>query len=318
MSSTSLAIITPARRRTSWPTLPDRAYRQGAEVRNEYLSSDLARVSFQLWQAVREKVGEEAGNKAKVPWNLWLEAGVIQTALSLFEKHSKKVNKREVERLYALQGKSPMEIVLQRAGRDELLDVAEQSGWRVQPELLAAIKQAVQEYHAERAPLYPLPEIQRLGYLDEEDAIECKLDLADRQGRVIFHQGKTYPLRTQTLTIVRKVVRPNSFTGEDEELEYSGQELAFYIGNQPVGQGEGDEFSFIDAKLKDDPNTDVPNGKQVKGNRNKGQAIDFTLQQLCAHFIIPEVPDVATVNPAGYAAALEALTALETMAAAFA
>jgi hypothetical protein len=30
-----------------------------------------------------------------------------------------------------------------------------------------AVERAVREYHAARAPLYPLPDIQRLGYLDE-------------------------------------------------------------------------------------------------------------------------------------------------------
>jgi hypothetical protein len=287
-----------------WPDLPDRAYRQGAELRNEYVASH---ATYELWQVAREKVGEAEGNKPKVPWNLWLEAGVIHTALSLFEKHSKKINKREVERLFALNGKAPMELVLQRASRDELLQVAEKGGWRVQPELNAAIQQAIREYHAARAPLYPLPEIQRLGYLDEEDEIECKADLADKDQRVIFHHGQHYALRTQTVSITRNVTRPNAFTGDDEDLEYSGQELAFFLEDKA-----GNEWCFMDAKLRDDPTTEIPNCKQVKDNENRGAAVDFTLQELCAHFVIPDVPDVATVNPEGYGRFLRLLGELES------
>jgi hypothetical protein len=304
-----------------WPELPGRVYRQGAELRNVFMSN--VETASHKWQAVRERAAEAQGRKPKTPWNLWLEAGVIQTALSLFEKHSRKINKREVERLFALEGKAPMELVLQRTSRDELQRVASEAGWRVQPALLAAIDQAVHEYQAERAPLYPLPEIQRLGYLDEENTIECKTDLANAAGRVIFRAGQRYPLRTQTVAITRNVEKPNAFTGELEDLEYSGQELAFFIVDHPVRPGvehdsnaepEGDEFSFMDARLKDDPNTHIPNAKRAKHNQNQTDPVDFTLQQLCAHFHIPDVPDVATVNPAGYQAHLESLAALETLA----
>jgi hypothetical protein len=41
--------------------------------------------------------------------------------------------------------------------------------------------------------------------------------------------------------------------------------------------------------------------------------IDFTLQELALHFIIPEVPDVAAANPAGYNKNLDALTDLEQL-----
>jgi hypothetical protein len=251
-------------------------------------------------------VGEAEGNKPKVPWNLWLQHGIIRTALSLFEKHSKKINKKEVERLYALTGKSPMELVLQRNSREELLRVAEKSGWRVQPELLSAVRQAIADYHAARAPLYPLPEIQRLGYLDEEDSIECKADLLDKHKRLVFKAGNRYPLRTQTVPITRTVVRPNSFTGEDEDLEYSGQELAFFFEDM-----HGNEQCFMDARLRDDPDIEVPNCKAIKDNRNRGDAVDFTLQELVAHFVIPDVPDVATVNPQGYQNFVELLGELE-------
>jgi hypothetical protein len=293
-------------RRYAWPNLPDRAYRHGTDLNNSYLATP---TSLERWQAAKDKAGEAAGNKPKVPWNLWLAAGVIHTALSLFEKHSQKIDKNQVKRLFALNGKTPLDLVIQRNTRDELLDVAERCGWRVQPELLAAVREAVRQYHAGRAPLYPLPEIQRLGYLDEEDSIECKADLADDQGCVIFHKGERYPLRSETVSFSRTVTRPSNFTGEDEDLLYSGQELAFLISAP-----DGTEWCFMDAWLRDDPATTVGNAKRMKDNANGRKPIDFTLQDLAARFVIPEVPDVAAVQPQAYEAMLATLGTLEAAA----
>ena len=130
------------------------------------------------------------------------------------------------------------------------------------------------------------------------------------KGRVIFRQGQRYPLRSETVGFSRLVQRPNSFTGEQEELDYSGQELVFLITDRP--DGDGDEWSFMDATLRDDPTTKVGNAKRVKGNGNSRPAIDFTLQDLVRSFVIPEVPDVAAVNPAAYESALARLGELET------
>ncbi|HVM50947.1 MAG TPA: hypothetical protein VMU04_23165 [Candidatus Acidoferrum sp.] len=295
---------TAGSRRFDWPNLPDRSWRQGVELRNAWLANN---TNAERWHAARERAGEAAGSKPKVPWNLWLAEGTIHTGLSLFQKHSRKIDKSQVRRLFALNGKTPMDLVIQRHTRDELLVVAEQSGWRVQPELLAAVRSAIQQYHAARAPLYPLPEIQRLGYLDEEDIIECKADLADADGQVIFHQGQRYALRSETVGFSRLVTRPNSFTGEEEELQYSGQELAFLISTP-----DGTEWCFMDAWLRDDPTTTVGNPKRLKANRNDRPPVDFTLQDLVAHFVIPEVPDVAAVQPEAYGAMVTRLAELET------
>jgi hypothetical protein len=192
--------------RFDWPDLPDRAYRQGVELRHAWQANP---TTLERWQAAREKAGEAAGNKPKVPWNLWLDVnGTICTALSLFEKHSSKIDKAQVERLFALNGQTPMELVIQRNTREQLLEAAERSGWRVAPALLAAVRKAIGDYHAARAPLYPLPEIQRLGYLDEEDSVVCKADLVLDNGAVIFRKGQRYPLRSETVGFTRKVSRP--------------------------------------------------------------------------------------------------------------
>ena len=291
----------------------ERTYRQGAELRNEHWGDE---ETLELWTTAKERIAEEDGAKPKVPFNLWLgPGGRIKADLSRFEQHSTKVNKKEAARLFALRDKRPMELVLQRAQRDELLHCSgPASGWRVHPDLIAAVQHAVASYHAARAPLYPLPEIQRLGYLDEQDTIECTLDLGEH-----FQAGKSYPLRTQTVPVTRLVVKPNAFTGEDEKLEFTGQELALFL--KAGTDDEATELCFMDAKLKDDPNTKVGNACQQKHRSRyapepEKQPIDYSLQDLCGHFRIPEVPDVATVDPKRYERNLALLEQLEALTAA--
>lgn len=337
-------IIYFAREHTAGPkriTLPElQPTSLNAQLRLHRLGADLAHAhranenQQDLWRAAKDRVIELEGGKPRVQWNLWLTVGGrIKTALSAFQECSKRVNKKEAARLFALDGKAPMELVLQRNQRDELLHVAENRGtgdfpWRIQPELLTAVRAAIMEYHGARAPLYPLPPIQRLGYLDEQDSIVCEKDLLHPNGRLAFIAGRAYCIRTQTVTVTRSLRKPNAFTGEMEELELTGQELAIYLLSTEIlpdkpkkGDDAGTEFCFMDAALKNDKKTSVNTAKQAKGRsallnpevKDEANSIDFTLQQLCDHFTIPEVPDVATVNPIGYEANLKLLEELETV-----
>ncbi len=306
--------------------VPDRSYQLGAELRNPHAATD----PREAWAAAKERVAELNGRESRTPFNLWLNVGGrIRVGLSTFERRSTKINKKEAERLFRLDGKSPMELVLQRAQRDELCHVCERGGWRVEPALTAAIAQAVHDYHGARAPLYPLPEIQRLGYLDEQDQIECRADLAvgseaaQVPGRLVFTAGKSYSIRTQTVIVKRTVSKPNPFNGCSEVLEFTGQELAIIIADgikDPLAkESTAKEYCFMDAKLKADRTCEVTIAKAAGRGSDKMEAgdekksVDFTLQQLAAHFHIPEVPDVAAVNPEQYAANLATLTGLETL-----
>ena len=340
----------------------------GSEMRNAYYAND---DTVELWQIAKERVAEETGKAQKLPWNLWLDAeGHIRTALSRFEEKSVKTNKAQAERLFNLTGKMPMELVLQRAERDNLLQVLDHGGWKVHPELRAAVEEAVRQYHAARAPLYPLPDIQRLGYLDEQDAIECKADLTlfrqtephtiktqdgyhtilDGEGQEVdgfdninearaelkklnaqlpppvqlrLSAGQKYSIRTQTVQVTRKASKPNSFTGEPEELEFSGQELAIFIADKvrdpDNAKEELTEYCFMDGKLRDE-NTTIAEARQQKNRRRRrwerepnAVPIDFTLQELADHFVIPDVPDVAANNPQAYRANLDRLTEIESL-----
>ena len=299
---------------TSAFPVPSRAHRLGGSIRNAYAPSDQ---TLPKWNIVKEQVRELNGSKPKTPWNLWLDGtGYIRTGLSSFEQASKKLNKTAAARLHALNGKSPMQLVLQRADRDEVLDVAERGGWREQPALHAAVQAAIVQYHASRAPLYPLSDIQRLGYTDEEDFLVCKKALAT------FRLGRKYPLRSQTITVTRKTQKPN-LVGTLEDFEYTGQELAMFLDQReyqsdpdaPADPTLSREFSFLDAKLRADKETRVPEARRHgRGVVLPEEPIDFTLQELVEHFIIPAVPDVATVNPEGYATNLRRLEELEAAA----
>jgi hypothetical protein len=294
-----------------------RTGRGGVEVRNEW---NTQKDTVDLWTVARNHLAELNGRKPRVPYNLWLDktTGQIHTDLSKFDQVSRKIQKRNLKALFELNGRSPMELVLQRASREQLLELAERAGWRVHPDLLAAVHAAIADYHGQRAPLYPLNETQRLGYLDEESLIVCQHDLA-----AVFKAGLKYPLRSQSVKVTRKVKKPNSFTGQEDELEYTGQELAFFIDRTAVAGPEDlatykpdREYTFMDGKLRDGK-TQVDDARRTaqrgRGHPAPDEPIDFTLEQLCRHFVIPEVPDVASVDPQGYQHNLDLLAELEQL-----
>jgi hypothetical protein len=212
--------------------------------------------------------------------------------------------------------------------------------------------------------------VNALGYLDEQDAIECKADLTlfreikphtivtedgyhtilDGAGeevngfdnitearaelkklntqlpppvQLIFRAGQKYSIRTQTVQVTRKASKPNSFTGDLEELEFSGQELAIFIADKVRDPShpkeELTEYCFMDGKLRD-ANTTIAEARQQKNRRRRrwerepdAVPIDFTLQELADHFVIPDVPDVAANNTNAYRANLDCLTEIEDL-----
>ena len=91
------------------------------------------------WQAVAGE-WERLTRKDKPQWNLSLRADdTIKTDLSLFDTHSARVSKQEAESLFSLEGKRPMQLVMQRQQRVHLERAAFGTTWRVDPKLQAAI-----------------------------------------------------------------------------------------------------------------------------------------------------------------------------------
>jgi predicted RNA methylase len=325
--------------------------REGCEVRS-YRGS-FTEDTATLWRAAAEEWQRLTPQTSPLTprFNLWLDhSGHVGAYVSLFDTRAGKVSKDEAALLDSLAGKRPLQLVVQRAQRDALKRAAgilpAESGssgspWRVDPDLQQAVVDAIRDYNAARAPLYPLPAIQRLGYLDEEDFIEVRNERAE--GRAADHAShlsplsshflprKRYPITTQTLAVRRQSQRVN-LAGEKEDLELTGQELAIFIESE-----QGERLCFMEQRLlHEDVRIERPGapGSRPARSSNAGQepgapkkksslpddgfapsaeVIHFTLQQLVDVFIVPEVPDVAAVNPEGYQRNLELLQQIESL-----
>ncbi|HEV2327623.1 MAG TPA: hypothetical protein VGY56_02415 [Verrucomicrobiae bacterium] len=280
-------------------------FRKGPEATSYMHTKNCA----DLWQAAAD---EYKARTSPLPhYNIWLdENGIIRTFLSLFDEHSGRVSKDEAAGLYALSGRKPIHLVVQRAQRKALEAAVNRTLWRVDPKLQEAVKVAVTEYNNVRAPLYPLSKIQRLGYLDEQDEIQCVKNLS-KSGFTHFEAGKSYALRSTTVAVKRHGEKVN-LEGEMDAVEWDGQELAFFITDC-----YGVEQCFMEARLRD-KDTEVNllpanhTGKWGKKDLGDRCPINFTLQELVTHFHIPDVPDVATLDPQRYQ---RHLTALDQIAA---
>ena len=292
-------------------------YRSGGEFYSEH---QMPQDVVERWKAVADE-WKARHDKVRTDYHIWLDkSGTIRTHLSVFEKSSARVDKREAQRLFSLQGQRPMQLVVQANQRKDLLRAVNGGIWRAHPDLPKLVDQAVGEYHSCRAPLAKLSPVQSLGYLDEENAIHCTQDLmgnvpdapikaryleqanpTKRSVKLAFKAGTTYEIRTKTLHVERLKVKPDPMTGKDTEYLMVGQELAIYI----KGEG-GHEFCFMDARLR---------GEQVKISEDifEQVRIEFTLQDLVGHFEIPEVPDVAQCKPSEYQLNLQRLDELELM-----
>ena len=289
------------------------------------------------WLALADRAKSlQTSSLGPQPFHLSLHNGTIHVRLGLFDTALTKVNgelKKAAERLYKLNGRNPMQVVMQRDERNFVLGLIRQSVgrdsvepcnsaqhlWTVDPVLRKAVQQSLNEYDSIRAPLVRLPKIQRLGYLDENDDILCLKDLCLDE-RLIFQAGERYPLATQSVRFTRTQMKPN-LHGFDEELELSGQELAILIQARPdpsarqkaatrkvLEPSEGKQFRFMDAALRA--------GNVKIGSDDGSDYIHFTLQNLVEHFDIPEVPPIAETNPDQYQSFIGQLHRLEQFTAA--
>jgi len=283
--------------------------RNGPEIKTYARTED----SAEKWQALTEEWNRTHLSGADPLWNISLGPDdTIATNLSLFDTKSSRVTKAEAESLFSLNGRQPMQLVMQRQQRAHLERAAFGKTWRVDPRLQAAVRSAVEEYHKVRSPLYPLSPIQRLGYLDECDTVLCTKDLCAEGGQRLFKADHSYALRSTTIAVNRSGTKLN-LQGDADDVEWDGQELAFYIS---------DEFTtervFMDARLRaENVRLSILRPGEKPGRQDERNletcAIDFTLQDLVDNFVIPDVPDVARVNPGGYQDNLALLRQIEAL-----
>ena len=304
--------------------------RDGPEAARYLQTTD----SVELWSAAKEEHEREHGLSKAPAFNIWFDnhAGVIRTHLNTFDTASGRVDKSAAAALHALNGRQPIQLVVQRNTRRALEDAVGVGGrpqgpWRVDPALMRAVETAIVEYNHVRAPLYPLPKIQRLGYLDEQDDITCianlrlpianlKSEIGNRKSEIIFRRGEKYAIRSTTVAVKRTGTKMNT-VGTLDDVEWNGQELAFFITDD-----DGVERCFMEERLRAEnvkvnlikPGTTGRKEKDIEDEC----VIDFTLKQLVDAFIIPEVPDVAKLNPKQYDAMLKTLTDIERFLVGFA
>lgn len=325
----------PQHQSTVWPDsngefdttfLPERSLRNGAYV---LWPNHAETKTTHLWLAVQQELKSRQRTQ-RDDYNLYLtERGLIGVHLSIFDQAvlPSRALQQEANTLNSLAGKTPMFLVTDRQQRDLLLQSAgieSKSPWRVDPRLVDAIHKALADYNSVRAPLYPLPHIQRLGYIEEQDTILCTRDLYHPEnGRPLYKAGGSYALSARTVTVERDGKRPN-VEGEMEDLLYTGAELATWIEAD-----DGSQYTFLEARLRS-PGvrvTDVRPDNEKPGNNTKRQQltkktdidaipkmrIDFTIQDLAEHFHIPEVPDISTARPDLYQQNLKELLLIESL-----
>ena len=132
--------------------------------------------------------------------------------------------------------------------------------------------------------------------------------LKTKNSKLVFRAGSKYPVRSTTVAVKRYGTKMNTI-GLLDDVEWNGQELAFFVTDE-----DGVERCFMEERLRAEnvkinlikPGT---KGRKEKDLENEC-AIDFTLQQLADCFVIPEVPDVAKVNPEQYETNLRTLEAI--------
>lgn len=236
------------------------------------------------FKAVRDELKERAGQK-KSKFNIFLtKMGTIETQLSTFDKMSVDGDRKEkAAKLQKLQGQRPMNLVVQQTTRQELLDTLRDPIWNVDPKLVESVRTAVAAYHSVRAPIHELPPIQRLGYLDEESEILCHRDLSHKDHpEISFKEGERYRVSTKTVS-VKRTKKKYTIEGKQDEFLLRGKELAIII------EAGGQEFCFMDRRHRDDQVTVTEDSLETDA---KDIEIHFSLQDIAAHFHIPDVPDV--------------------------
>jgi hypothetical protein len=140
----------------------------------------------ELWLAAHEEHLRLNGLSERPPFNVWFDAqaGVIRTYLNLFDTASGRVDKAQAAALYALNGRQPIQLVVQRSQRQALLDaVKPASPWRVDPALKAAVESAICDGSVDRKL--------EAGIHEKKDAAELVLDghlLGETPAEVNLHE----------------------------------------------------------------------------------------------------------------------------------
>jgi hypothetical protein len=130
-------------------------------------------------------------------------------------------------------------------------------------------------------PLQPLQPLQRLGWLKHFTAIECS-----KASHGVFRAGQSYPMTSETVTIRTKDRRQRT-DGVSEPVTFTGKNILIRVKDHA-----GDWHRFLENPAAEHP-------------------LIHDLKFLVEHFSIPEIQDVATLNPTQFRKNIRKLKALE-------
>lgn len=266
-------------------------------IRGETVDSDSreCRHTVKLWRAVEAewKRQRSAAVASRDGWNIRLgKDGRLDVWLTPFQQFSGSIPRELAEELQGMHGEFPASLVVQRSRRGALERAVNGGLWRVEPSVVSAVADAVGAYHRARAPFVKLPATMRLAYLDEEDGIECAVT-----GHGFVARCR-YTMTTMTFE-GRKIEKRKRVFMRDEEVLVSGAELAIVVTDD-----DGRRHCFTQFP---------PSEAEEPGARPEAE-YHRSLLELVEMFTVPDVQDVAELNPAGYGEMKRRLLAMERAA----
>ena len=255
-------------------------------IRNRLFNGVATSQTKEAFRAVRDEYQRLHDEKVKAQdsWNIRINRrGVLDCYLTPFQEISGTIDRDIVEELQKLQGRSVMELVIMRDTREVLSRAVNGDVWRVHPHVPLAVAAAIKSYESQRSPLIPLSPIQSLGYIDEKERIECKRDFLD------FKKGEFYPVTTETVPILIKETRAKPTymrldrDDTEEAVECRGQDLLVRIGSGIHSKREK-WTGFSQYPLADQSDCEEL----------------LRLPDILENFHIPDVQDVASLDPDSY------------------
>lgn len=252
-----------------------------------------------LFEVVRgEWLARQQNNRPK--FNIWLDRHQrIQTYLSSFEEESRNLDRDLVQALHNLRNRRPVELVLTKSERLALLHTVKDAGWKVDPNLILAVEQAVADYHRCRVPFNKPTLAMRVAWAEEEDKLTAANDWHS------FRAGESYALSSDTFTGRKLEFREHPEFGEEEVL-VSGRELMICLTDQRGIRHGFTQYPIDRQTIKEDYDKDDETIRTLMRVQHF-----HSLRDLMQNFHMPDVPDIREVSPDLYNHYRQKLRALE-------
>lgn len=213
--------------------------------------------------------------------------GRVRTWISVYQEKSSAIPAALVSYLRTINRKHPLELTLQRGARMALQQAIDSGYWTIDPRADDVIRQSLADFDRDRAPLTPVSNVQRIGWIDDAEELLCTRDFAH------FQAGQKYPLSTKTIDWKKNELRPRYHAGkrDTEQILVRGTELQITLHHE--------SFSPVHFIFNPDK------ASNLHATHN--------LEDLAAHFALPEVQDITHLKPEQFATNLALLDELESL-----